>query len=168
MDALLGSYNHPPRERRYFGAIYLLLRIAHVTAFTLLTPSSYFAVGSYIMIATAFTVAIFRPYKNKWHNIVDILLFSLAAHGYLMVVFQEEGLILDPQNGYDLIHSYSISGNLSITVVSLYGFFVLIKKLSPWRMIKEIANSLWQKICCFKMSTRLNELPHNIERDYMM
>ncbi len=35
MDALLGSYSHKPRERRYFGTVYIIIRVLHLCALLL-------------------------------------------------------------------------------------------------------------------------------------
>ena len=86
MDAILGSYSHRPRERRYFGIISIMIRMLHLLAFSL-NLKVYLSIASYIMITAIVLVSIFQPYKNKWHNVINVVLFSVLLHSYLMLSF---------------------------------------------------------------------------------
>lgn len=143
MDALLGAYSHKPRERRYFGAFFLCVRVGHVITITLLHTFTYFCVASYIVIATVLAVAVFQPYKNKWHNRIHIILFSAAAHSYLMVVFFQQGLAADPYKPENFRrYLYEYSTYVVIAIIPLYGVPALLRNVLPQNFIyRKIA--LW-------------------------
>ena len=91
MDALLGTYAHRPRERRYFGALYLIIRILHVAAFNLLNVFTYLTAATYVVAIIVVLIAIFRPYANRWHNIIDVTLFLASLSCYFSLIFVHEG-----------------------------------------------------------------------------
>ena len=147
MDAMLGAYSHKPRERRYFGAGFLLVRVGHIFAITLLNPFTYFCVASYIMIFTIVSVVIFQPYKNKWHNRVDIILFSAVLHAYLMIVFSQESFSADPFPLRNVRRSlYEYTTYFVLGIIPLYGVPVLIRHVLPQRFIRQRMASLYSKI----------------------
>ena len=136
MDAILGSYTHRPRERRYFGASYFILRLVHVFGFATMNPLMYPALLSYSLILVLLSLAAFTPYRNKWHTLTDIVLFSAFLHSTLMVLYHREGVLVDPAQTYNIRNVYNFTGYASITVLPLYGILLLARKVVPWSRIQ--------------------------------
>lgn len=166
MDAMLGAYTHRPRERRYFGALFLAVRVGHVVTMATLNTFTYFSIASYIMISTIILVATFQPYKNKWHNRIDIILFSAAARVYLMVVFFQEGLTADPFKPRNFRrYLYEYSSYVVIAIIPLYGLPVLVRHVLPQRFIQRRLESLYTKISLMLNKAKNSEetLPPRME-----
>ena len=170
MDAMLGSYSHKPRERRYFGAFYLLVRMLHVLAVMLLAPLVFVACASYILILSIVLVAFCRPYKNRWHNVIDISLFLILLNACLTFSFFYESLFVSP------LYTYNISGKLYfynafvlISLILLYGVGYFTYRILPFPLIKKLLGSVYKCCCCHrclkKHAVELEEtLPHRMER----
>ena len=90
MDALLGSFSHRPRERRHFGALYLILRILHVTLFSLHNSFVYITLACYTVLIFIALLAICLPYRKPLHNQIDLVLLSSLACMYLSVLLGHE------------------------------------------------------------------------------
>lgn len=154
MDAILGSYSHTPRERRYFGTLYLVIRVLHVTGIAILSPLLYTSYASYGLIITIVLVAYFRPHKNNWHNIVDIVLFSVLLYGFLNASFFFESLFVSPLDVYDpsgLL--YFRSFYVVINIIFLYGVGLILFNVLPFLLIKKMACQMykWSRSRCFKI-----------------
>ena len=167
MDAMLGAYGHKPRERRYFGALYLLIRISHVTAFAILRPFTYLPVAVYIMIINIICVALFQPYKNVWHNRIDLFLFSTMVHIYLMLIFYQENL--ESSGGYDMLGSlFMHTLQIAIAISSLFFLIVLIKNVLPRKFIKRQLEKAHEIISRQLMNKPSKESTWPSERDRLM
>ena len=152
MDVMLGAYSHKPRERRYFSAFYFLLRIVHVLGFSLLDPFSYIKTFSYTTaIAIALTL-VFRPYKSKTQNVVDIVLLCAVLHTYSSILCLQLGKLVQPEsrsNGIVFIVFLVV-----LPTLPLYGIVVLTTRVMPWKVISHSAS----KFCkAFKKSIELEE-----------
>ena len=65
-------------EYRFFSGLYFVYRIILVAPFMIVYHTAYFYLSTRIGLALIFTVhTICQPYKNKWHNISDGLLFMI-------------------------------------------------------------------------------------------
>ena len=146
MDAVLGDFSHKPRERRYFGAYHLLLRMGHVVAATLLNTYTYFCFASYIMVTTVVLVALLKPYENVWHNRVEMILFSCLAHVYLMFVFYQKSLSADPLRVTNVRTVYHYSMNIVVAVIPVYGVLLLLGRLLPRRRLYQKVVFLWERL----------------------
>lgn len=96
MDAILGAYTCKPRERRYFGVFYLVLRIVHMFGLAVMNVLLYIGITSYIMAVVVVSVVAFAPYRNKWHTVIDFCLFSAVLHVTFMLVIYREGMLVAP------------------------------------------------------------------------
>ena len=136
MDAILGSYTHKPRERRYFGDIYLFLRLLHVSAFALLNPFTYLHAASYISILGIVLITTFRPYKTKWYNTLDLVFFSAVLHSSLMAIFYQAAVASDPRNlGNVRNNLYMINIYISASVMCIFGLGMLVRKILPRKFV---------------------------------
>jgi hypothetical protein len=165
MDAMLGAYSHKPRERRYFGALFLFIRVLHVAAITVLHTYTYFSFASYIMIMTIILVATLQPYKNKWHNRVDIILFSAAAHAYLMIVFSQEGFSADPNKHGMRRRLYKYSTFAVLAILPIYGIPVLARHILPLRFIRRRLESAYVKFSLMlkESNSELSAVPERMD-----
>ena len=136
MDAILGSYSHRPRERRYFGSTYIIIRVLHLVAFSV-NFTTYLSATIYIVIIAIILVAIFQPHKNKWHNVIDVVLFSAVLHCYLMLIFWEEAYATDSRTGFMETHTYQYSINIAVFIVPTYGTVSLLTIILPKKFIRQ-------------------------------
>ena len=148
MDAILGAYSHTPRERRYFGAFYLFVRVLHVTGMAILSPLLYASYASYVLIATIVLVAYFRPYKTNWHNIVDVVLFSVLLDGFLSTSFFFDSLFVSPLDAYGAygvlyFHNFYVI----INIILLYGVGLILFNVLPFLLIKKLACRMYKWSC---------------------
>ena len=163
MDAILGCYSHRPRERRHFGAIYLLIRIFHIAAFTVLNPLIYASAGSSIWMLAIITVALFMPYKNKYHNFIDIILFSLIHFSYSMLIYFLEGMFVDPIDTYNRgFVLYSIATYASLSMVMMYWLFVFVWTILPRKSIK----TQFAQVSFWKRQRFEDSLPYRLRHNH--
>ena len=170
MDALLGSFSHKPRERRHFGALYLILRIIHAAAHLEYTGFSYIAITCYAVLILIAMIAGFQPHMKPLHNKIDIILLSSLANTYLATV-----LYIGTIGAYHSAQKHKIIACLYLvsTAIPLYGLAILIYKMLPKSYARQVTDWLCRKIR-FNVHRRENEeeeLPHrleNSERDALL
>ena len=80
MDAILGCYSHRPQERRYFAAINLILRIAHVYLINYISTPLLIPNMGVLHFVIYHAVAIFKPYKYNFIDIASIIFFYSQFH----------------------------------------------------------------------------------------
>lgn len=84
MDAFQGSYKTKPRDLRQFSALFLVLRFLLLLSMTVFTSTFYVVFNAFVLISSGMLFALFQPYRNKHHNMLDIasiLLLSLLYVG---------------------------------------------------------------------------------------
>ena len=155
MDALLGSFSHKPRERRYFGALYLILKIVNVTTFLLYSPVTYITLACYIILIFTALIAALQPYKNPIHSRIDLVLFLMMANIYLATL-----TVNSVYRNQPAVYLYGASAPLP-----LYGLGVLLKKTLPQRFIKHKLKLVYRKIQDIAQRRELEEssLPYRLE-----
>lgn len=168
MDAILGSYSHKPRERRYFGGFYLLIRLINVAGITIFSPILYVSFSCYFLIITIVLVAFFRPNKNNWHDVMDISLLFVLLNTSLMTSFYFESLFVSPLDTFKFpgmlyFHSHLIT----ISMLHLYGVGVVLSNVLPLPLVKRLLNWAYKLSChrCIKKDhIQLEEtLPYRLE-----
>ena len=128
--------------------------------FAMTNPLVYPTVGVYIMLIVIMSLVLFKPYKNKWHTVIDVVLFSAYLHIFLMVIFYREGMMVDPVEVYGLRKSiYNPIGYVSISIILLYGLILLVARIFP---MKPFGSFLKSKI---KNITKESSLPYRIEHE---
>lgn len=168
MDAILGAYSHKPRERRYFGALYLFMRVIHVIGISLLQPLLYTATATYILITAVVLVAYFKPYRKKWHNVIDMVLFSIFLNTTFTATAFFQSVFVSPLNAYNIpgffyFHSFYVL----ITFFFLYGVGLALSIILPFPLIKKYFRRMFKQSCCRclkKDSIQLEEtLPYRLD-----
>ena len=168
MDAILGYYTHRPRERRYFAAIYLMLRLIHIVAFVVLNPLIYPIAACRVWMLAIVLVAIFRPYRKNHHNIIDIILFALIHFSYMWLIHFLEGMLVDPIETYKDSFLYCIASYSALLMTALYGVVLLLWSVSPHKFIKTCISAVVRRVCCWKRSKvrKIEQsLPYRLEHD---
>ena len=153
MDALLGSFSHRPRERRYFGAMYLILRIVHIQAFLMYDLDTYVTVACCIMLVLIVLIAVFQPYKNPAHSRIDLVLLSAAANVYLATLTRStyKGLLY----------------GISLVILPSYGLGMMLTTILPQRFIRQSLEHVRKRVLQrVKQRRELGEsLPYRLERN---
>ena len=155
MDAFLGSFSHKPRERRYFGALYLILRIVNVMAFLLDSPVTYITLACYLILLFTALIAALQPYKNPIHSRIDLVLFLMMANLYLATL-----TVNSVYKNQPAVYLYGASAPLP-----LYGLGVLLKKTLPQRFIKHKLELIYSKIqdIAQRREPEESSLPYRLE-----
>ena len=83
MDAFQGSYRQKPSYLRSFPAIYFMAQFTNLLILATFGIELYHATASLNFLVIIILIAIARPYKNKWHNVTTLTLFSSVFIGYL-------------------------------------------------------------------------------------
>ena len=129
MDTFQGSYRHKLRDCRYFAALYLFARLmlllTYVGDHTMLS----ILISGLYMILLAIAVIIFKPYKQKWLNRIDPLIFLLYALGYFMSVGYIYITFLLPT--LPALWPYRVLLTSVATILILYGGWITLKKFLP-------------------------------------
>ena len=166
MDAILGCYSHRPRERRYFAAIYMILRMAHVCVAIVVHPLVYLIGICYILISVILAVALFRPYKKTWHNFIDIALFAFILNGFLMFLTYLESIFVSPMDTHTYGYIYINISCLSFLMLPAYRLLLLIWRLLPLKFIKTKIILVYTKLHFWKKEREVEEsLPYRLEHD---
>ena len=79
MDAFQGSYKTSPRDMRSFSAFYFFLRFLLLSCEAKVKSRLYFIVVAILMLWGCFVMATFQPYKNRLHNIMDMVTLLILA-----------------------------------------------------------------------------------------
>ena len=82
MDACQGSYKTKPHDLRFFSAYYLLLRFLILLTSANTEPAFYISVTTVVVIVGGNIFTIFQPYKNNWHNKLDIVIILTMVFFY--------------------------------------------------------------------------------------
>ena len=164
MDAIFAPYTCRPRERRYFAAIYLIVRISLVATFTALVPLTYPSAASSIWMLAVIAVAIFRPYRKEYHNFIDIILFSFIHFSYLMSISFLEGILVDPISPH--YYEYRIFSFLSFSIPVTYGLALFLWITLPCKLVKTLLVILCKKLHFWKREREIiDSLPYRLEHD---
>ena len=166
MDAFLGSFNHKPRERRYFGALYLFLRIVHVTLFASNTPYTYLSGACFIMLGVVLLMTLTQPHKKKIHNNINLLLLYAVANVYLYYIYRREEATSDPLK---VFHVQGILSNIllcaSIALPFMYGLLIVVLHIMPKKCITKKIQQIYTKICKSTSRELDDSLPYRLEHN---
>ena len=141
MDAFQGSYKHKPCYLRSFPAIYLIAHFTNLLILSSLGIEQYFAAASLNLLMVILMIAIFRPYKNKWHSVITLTLLSSVSIAYYYFVFVIYSAIT-VQIPY--IWAVFLEGVYSIgfLVPALYGMFLFILGILPATIMSKLNRSI--------------------------
>ena len=85
MDAFQGCYKIEPYDLRYFSAFHLLLRFLLLLLIAILRTPFLFPAAACLMLAASMIFALFRPYRNDFHNVLDVIAMMLLALFFIAV-----------------------------------------------------------------------------------
>ena len=128
MDAFQGSYKTHPRDLRSFSAFYLLVRIILMAQLSLFPSFFIFYTSGVVCFVAAAVIAVFQPYKEKNHNIVDTVLFLLM--GIYFVSYCITVLLMSGE--YQLQFHITNSGS----IISLIIMILLFICLFLWKFLR--------------------------------
>ena len=79
-------------------------------------------------------VAIARPYRSKWHNVITLAMFGAILISYITFAFE--------MNNNITILTWNIFLNLltwvGLSVPPLYGSFLIIRKFLPYSIVAKV------------------------------
>ena len=98
---------------------------------------------SYILIVAIVMVSVFQPYRNKWYNVIDVILFFAILHCALLIdaTRRETKIILGTLRNV-LIPLSLTSAVVAIAVFLSYGAIVLTAILLPKKLFKQLLERL--------------------------
>ena len=145
MDVFQGCYKcgtgTSTWDCRYFSAVYLLLRIALFIVYSQTLSMSYFMITAVLLMITAALVAIVRPYKYSFVNVIDTVLLLAIAILYFSWLVLTTGYDIDV-----LKQSASFTTYIAATVPFLYGvvflLYWLLQRL-PCAIMEKISRVTW-------------------------
>lgn len=158
MDAFQGSYKHKPYYLRSFPAIYSIGQFNNLLIFSCFGFKEYYSVASLNLMLIIILVAIARPYKNKWHNVITLSLFGAVFTAYICLVFQLDVNSAEIQHSWRyVLVSLSYCGAF---VPLLYGLIIFLRGVIPARIIMKAKRALDKN-----KSAQNDTLPYRLECD---
>ena len=157
-DAFQGCYKHKPYYLRSFPAIYLMAQVTNLLILVYFGIEQYHSAASLNLMVIIVLVAIARPYKNKWHNVITLTLFSSIFIAYITVVFQLTANITIKavaKRWNSFLEYLSCAGSL---IPLLYGLILILWKILPARIVMKVKKNLESN----KISPN-DALPHRFE-----
>ena len=127
MDAFHGGYKHKPFYLRSFPAIYMMAQLTNLLIFSSLRLEYYPAAASLMLMIIIILLTIGRPYRNKWHSVIIVALFSAIFIFFISIGI---GLIVHILHTAWFIFHYSLIA-LGILVPPVYGLILCIKSVVP-------------------------------------
>ena len=158
MDAFQGCYKHKPYYLRSFPAIYLMAQVTNLLILVYFGIERYHSAASLNLMAIIVLVAIARPYKNKWHNVITLTLFSSIFIAYITIVFQLiANIAIDAivAGWNSFLARISLAGSL---FPPLYGLILFLWKILPARIVMKVKRNLE----AYKITPN-DALPHRFE-----
>ena len=128
MDTFQGAFKTEPYDCRYFAAFYLLLRFVNLTTMAWTKSPLYFPLTGLLLGLGSLSVALIRPWRCWWHNILDsLLLASLSASGTFFYAIGVSSRAIDPTHSFrgslrGISASLSLVPGVCSTVMLVYHF----------------------------------------------
>ena len=129
MDAFQGCYKdgtNGTRDCRYFGALYLIMRIISLFVLALTLDAFGYAVIQFMLIVFAMLMAIIQPYKAQFavYNIVDTVFILILALWYCTLWCVEVASLKD--------HRYTTTSKVTMAVVTVLPLFYITAITLHW------------------------------------
>ena len=143
MDVLQGHYKTEPYDLRCFSGFLLIAQVLNLLIYLLMGPSLYHLMASYMLLIVVMSLALARPFKNKWHNIINTALFTALLVTYLSIVFQLESDVMGIITGNNILHYFLVSVmTIAILIPPVYGFLLCIGRFAQAGQIIIISSRL--------------------------
>ena len=142
MDAFHGGYKHKPFYLRSFPAIYMMAQLTNLLIFSSLGFEYYHAAASLMLIVIIILLTIGRPYRNKWHSVITVSLFSAIFIFYISLVIGLSHKIL--LTAWFIFLYFSTW--FGILVPPVYGLILCIRGAVPGIVITKVKGILKKNI----------------------
>ena len=144
MDAFHGSYRDKPSYLRSFPAIYFMAQFTNLLILATFGLDFYFAVASLNLMVIILLIVIAKPYKNKWHNVTTLTLFSSLFIQYtcIMLYFYINIAMETPARW--LLFLLYLS-DVAFFAPPLYGLIAFIGGILPATIIKKVKQRIMKK-----------------------
>ena len=131
MDAFQGYYKQNPCTLHLFPATFMMAQVTNLIILSGLGIEQYHEAASINLVVIIILIVITRPFKNRWHNMITLALFSAALICYISVVFQIYVCLTveDHTSWIRFIQVYS-----SVFIPPLYGLTLFIRGILPARI----------------------------------
>ena len=116
VDVFQGSYKLEPHDLRIFSAFHLLVRFLLLLLFVQFHTSFVVSAAAFLLLLASLFFALFRPYKNEFHNTLDVISIGLLALVYMSFSFSISTHALDAYWGDT---SYGLLG-VAIILIFVY------------------------------------------------
>ena len=83
VDVFQGSYKLEPHDLRIFSAFHLLIRFLLLLLVLLVHTAFIIPATAFLFLLASLFFALFRPYKNEFHNTLDVISIGLLALLYM-------------------------------------------------------------------------------------
>ena len=162
MDSFQGCYKHNPRNFRFFTAVYFIAQIINLMIYSSTGELAYHPFSCYLLILVIISLAISRPHKNKWHNVINITLFTSVLISNMSVTFQLEGIYSSKVSGNTFRYIiFSLVILISHFIPPMYGILLFIGGIMPLKIKNSIVRELKR---VFSRSQQLEEsLPQRLQ-----
>ena len=162
MDAFQGCYKHRPLNFRGFTAVYFIAQIVNQTIYIITGEQTYHPLSCYMLILVIILLAIARPHKNKWHNVIDITLFTSVLISYMSFTFLVEGIYSNLISGNTVRYFlYMRTIQIPIFISPMYGLLLFIGGIMPLKIKETIVRELKR---VFSRSQQIEEsLPQRLQ-----
>ena len=147
MDSFQGFYKHKPLNFRFFTAVYFITQIVNLMIIST-GERAYHPLSCYMLILVIILLAISRPHKNIWHNVIDITLFTSVLIVYMSITFQLEGIYSNIISGN--IVCYFFYGQVILMpsfIPPIYGLLLFIGGIMPLKIKETIVRELKRVFC---------------------
>ena len=152
-DTFQGCYKNGTdggRDYRYFAGLYMVFRIAiYISHISVGFSTSWFLPGLLFLLASL-SFAGLRPYRNDSFNVIDSLLFALAAAGAFSQSVVTAG-------GVGSTRPYQIVVQLAVSIPLVY--------MSCYVLYRYVITSLHRRVKKGRLETGMDDV-FNVENDF--
>lgn len=157
MDAFQGSYKHEPYYLRSFPAIYFVVQFSNLLILACFRVEQYHQLAALNLMVIIILVATARPYKNVWHNMITLSLFSTAFVYSFSMVLQLNANILVVA-GARWKYFLQCFTYVASFVPPLYGLILFLRGVLLARIIMKVRTLI-------KKNRTNDQLPYRFECD---
>ena len=154
---------------RFFPAIYLTMQIVNLLVFYFPGIVQYHTVASYMLILVIASLLITRPYKVKWHNMVNIVIFTtqfLADYAFIIISDNLSYPLISHAHGKFWISFNTVVMVSSLFITSFYGLTLGILQILPSRFKAAVKMKILNLFCRHNNNLDLEEsLPYRLRCD---
>ena len=168
MDAFQGCYKIQPRFLQSFPVVFLLATFFSLLIYFGLDNSLYHTGISYVLIGLVLLLVLFAPYKNKTHNVINILLIVFIFWGNNSVVVVLESEIIHPiEKNYWVPFNIFVM-NISLLSLPFYGLFHFFNYAIPRKIKNSLKFAVTKALSHFtiwKKESDMESLPYRCESE---